>query len=122
MSSPTAVIVVPLLIHIEETSRSRGVISQESPEPGYIMVSLTVLVPNPIPAPSTFFSLELSPHFSHPHGICRHISTTPFVEDPETEPRQQGKQTPIDHVDKIPIPSQSHLCMFRRSPCIDSTA
>ena len=47
---------------------------------------------------------------------------TPFVEDPEPEPRQQGKQTPIDHVDKIPLPSQSRLRMFRRSPCIDSTA
>ena len=46
----------------------------------------------------------------------------PFVEDPEPEPRQQGKQTPIDHVDKILIPTQSRLCMFRRSPCIDSTA
>ena len=30
---------------------------------------------------------------------------TPFVEDPVTEPRQQGKQTPFDHVDKNPIPS-----------------
>ena len=29
----------------------------------------------------------------------------PFVEDPEPEPRQQGKKTPIDHVDKIPLPS-----------------
>ena len=38
---------------------------------------------------------------------------TPFVEDTVTvtEPRQQGKQTPIDHVDKIPLPSQSRLCM-----------
>ena len=42
---------------------------------------------------------------------------TPFIEDPVTKPRQQGKQTPIDHVYKIPIPSQSRLCMFRRSPC-----
>ena len=31
----------------------------------------------------------------------------PFVEEPETEPRQQGKQPPIDHVDKIPFPSHS---------------
>src|ERR1041385_4878603 len=46
----------------------------------------------------------------------------PFVEDPEPEPRQQGKQTPTDHVYKIPIPSQSRLCMFRRSPCIDAIA
>ena len=30
---------------------------------------------------------------------------TPFVEDPEPEPRQQGKQTPFDHVYKIPLPS-----------------
>src|SRR3954469_9372676 len=35
--------------------------------------------------------------------------TAPFVEDPEPEPRQQGKQTPIDHVDKIPIPSHVSL-------------
>src|SRR3954462_9234232 len=40
------------------------------------MVSLTVLVPNPIPAPSIFLSLASSPHFSHPYGICRHITTT----------------------------------------------
>ena len=33
----------------------------------------------------------------------------PFVEDPETEPRQQGKQTPFDHVDKIPLPSRVSL-------------
>src|SRR3954463_12575530 len=35
---------------------------------------------------------------------------TPFVEDTVCEPRQQGKQPPpIDHVDKIPLPSQSRL-------------
>jgi hypothetical protein len=33
----------------------------------------------------------------------------PFVEDPEPESRQQGKQTPIDHVDKIPLPSHVSL-------------
>ena len=33
----------------------------------------------------------------------------PFVEDPEIEPRQQGKQNPIDHVDKIPLPSHVSL-------------
>ena len=33
----------------------------------------------------------------------------PFVEDPEPEPRQQGKQTPIDDVDKIPLPSHVSL-------------
>src|SRR3954471_10633851 len=32
-----------------------------------------------------------------------------FVEDPEPEPRQQGKQTPIDHVNKIPLPSHVSL-------------
>src|SRR4051812_23033359 len=53
-----------------------GVISTESPESRYIVVSLTVLVLNPIPAPSTFLSLASSPHFSHPYGICRHITTT----------------------------------------------
>ena len=31
----------------------------------------------------------------------------PFVEDPETEPRQQGMLPPIDHVDKNPVPSLS---------------
>ena len=30
---------------------------------------------------------------------------TPFVEDTVCEPRQQGKKTPIDHVDKILLPS-----------------
>ena len=29
----------------------------------------------------------------------------PFVEDTVTEPRQQGKQPPFDHVDKNPFPS-----------------
>src|ERR1041385_5144663 len=46
-----------------------------------------------------------------------------FVEDPEPEPRQQGKQTPIHHVDKIPLPSHVSLmhcigCL----PCYVSTA
>src|SRR3954468_1177058 len=35
----------------------------------------------------------------------------PFVEDHETEPRQQGKQTPIDHVDKSHFPLMSRLCI-----------
>ena len=34
---------------------------------------------------------------------------TPSVEDTLYDPRQQGKQSPIDHIDKIPLPSQSHL-------------
>ena len=29
--------------------------------------------------------------------------------------RQQGKHPLFDHVDKIPVPSHSHLCMFRMS-------
>ena len=33
------------------------------------------------------------------------LEATPFVEDPMTEPRQQGKQPPFDHVDKNPFPS-----------------
>src|SRR4051812_13771592 len=45
--APGAVIVVQGLIDIEYTSRSRGVIFPESPEPGYIVVSFIVLVPNP---------------------------------------------------------------------------
>ena len=38
----------------------------------------------------------------------------PFVEDPDTEPRQQGKQPPppFDHVDKNPFPYQSRLCII----------
>src|ERR1041384_7510996 len=46
-------------IDIEETSRSRGVISMESPEPGYTVVSFTVSVLDPIPAPSTSPSSRL---------------------------------------------------------------
>ena len=38
---------------------------------------------------------------------------TSFVEDLDTEPRQQGKQPRIDRVDKNPIPSQSRLCINR---------
>ena len=38
---------------------------------------------------------------------------TPFVEDTIIEPRQQGKQTPFDHVDKDPFSSMSRLCMNR---------
>ena len=43
----------------------------------------------------------------------------PFVEDPEPEPRQQGKQPPLimsikSHFPLIP------LCMIRMLPCIDS--
>ena len=34
---------------------------------------------------------------------------TPFAEDSEPEPRQQGKQTSIDHVNKIPLPSHVSL-------------
>ena len=32
---------------------------------------------------------------------------TPFAEDPDTELRQQGKQPPFGHVEKIPFPSLS---------------
>ena len=52
-TAPGSVIVVPDLIDIEHTSGSMGVISLESLEPGYIVVSFTVLMLNPIPAPST---------------------------------------------------------------------
>ena len=45
--------------------------------------------------------------------VEREPKATPFVEDPMTEPRQQGKQPPFDHVDKNPFPSQSRLCMNR---------
>ena len=38
---------------------------------------------------------------------------TPSVEDTVYDPREQGKQTPIDHVDKIPLPSQSRLCIVQ---------
>ena len=36
----------------------------------------------------------------------------PFVEESETEPRQQGKQPPIYHVDKTQFPLIL-LCMYR---------
>ena len=39
------------------------------------------------------------------------LEATPFLEDTVCEPRQQGKQTPFDHVDKNPFPSQSRLCI-----------
>src|SRR4051812_34514675 len=46
---------------------------------------------------------------------------TPFVEDPDTEPRQQGKQPPppIDHVDKTHFPLIL-LCMNRILAYFDS--
>ena len=92
------------------------------------------------------FKMECSTHQYHEHHHCNlihvivhctlcwsydcHVADRsgagtrdhPLRWRPVTEPRQQGKQTPIDHVYKIPFPSQSRLCMFRRSPCIDSTA
>src|SRR3954470_4938544 len=45
---------------------------------------------------------------------------TPFVEDPDTEPRQQGKQPP-----PLIMSIKTHfplflLCMIRMLPCIDS--
>ena len=49
-------------------------------------------------------------YFASLFVVCRveveqEQEAAPFVEDPNTEPRQQGKQTLIDHVDKIPLPS-----------------
>ena len=43
---------------------------------------------------------------------------TPEEEEEECQydPRQQGKQTPIDQVYKNPFLSHSHLCMFRMLP------
>ena len=43
-------------------------------------------------------------------NVCRievesESEITPSVEDIVYEPRSQGKQTPIDHVDKFPLPS-----------------
>ena len=79
--------------------------------------------------------MELSTHVDHEHHItilfmwlriCIYIDpmivmllieverepeATPFIEDTVYDPRQEGKQTPIDHVDKNPFPSQSRLCM-----------
>src|SRR3954466_13871727 len=82
LSSQIAVIVVLVLIHIEETSRSRGVISQESPEPGYIVVSFTVLVLNPILAPSTFSPSRLPLSFAIPMASAgtyrRHLASQIF--------------------------------------------
>ena len=58
-----------------QTSRIRGFISHESPEPGYIAVSFIVHVPNPASGTSSIY-FGLVPFFSHPHGICHYISTT----------------------------------------------
>ena len=57
-------------------------------------------------------------YFASLFVVCRlevepEQEAAPFVEDPETEPRQQGKQPPpIDHVDKNPFPLFP-LCMIR---------
>ena len=53
-------------------------------------------------------------YFSTLFVVCRievepEQEAAPFVEDPEPEPCQQGKQPPIDHVDKNPFPSHSLL-------------
>ena len=66
---------------------------------------------------STFNHVLVHCTYVAPFDCCLSIEVepepeiTPFVEDTVFEPRQQGKQTPIDHVDKIPLPSQSHLCI-----------
>ena len=62
------------VIAYSQTSRSKGVISNESPEPGYIVVSFIARVPNPTSGTSSIH-FGLVPFFSHPHGICRYIST-----------------------------------------------
>ena len=60
---------------------------------------------------STFNHVFVHCTYFAPFDCCLSIEVepeqeaAPFVEDPYTEPRQQGKQTPIDHVDKIPLPS-----------------
>ena len=69
---------------------------------------------------STFNHVIVHCTYVAPFDCCLSIEVepeqeaAPFVEDPETEPRQQGKQPPpIDHVDKNPIPSLFLLCMNR---------
>ena len=67
--------------------------------------------------PSTYELVHCT-YFASLIIVCRievepEPEATPFVEDPHTEPRQQGKQPPFDHVNKNPIPSLSHLCMNR---------
>src|SRR3954470_21877994 len=48
---------------------------------------------------------------------------TPEEEDHRKNRVSSARQAnPIGHIYKIPIPSQSRLCMIRRSLCIDSTA
>ena len=57
--------IVERVIAYSQTRRSKGVISHESPEPGYIAVSFIVLVPNPASSTtSTHFGPVLL--FSHP--------------------------------------------------------
>ena len=62
---------------------------------------------------STFNHVIVHCTYVAPFDCCLSIEVepepeaAPFVEDPETEPRQQGKQPPIDHVDKNPFPSLS---------------
>ena len=65
-SSETAqgALIVARVIASVQLSRSRGVISTESPEPGYIVVS-PCLSPIPLPAPSTLSS-DLSPSLAIP--------------------------------------------------------
>src|ERR1041384_7511331 len=53
-------------------------------------------------------------HIASLFVVCRvevepEQEAAPFVEDSEPESRQQGKQTPIDHVEKIPLPSHVSL-------------
>src|SRR4051812_24782776 len=47
--------------------------------------------------------------------VCYRIEVEPEVipeaEDCQYDPRQQGKQTPIDHVDKNPFLSHSCICI-----------
>ena len=62
---------------------------------------------------STFNHVLVHCIYFAPLGCCLSIEVepeqeaAPFIEEPDTEPRQQGKQHPIDHVDKNPVPSHS---------------
>ena len=57
---------------------------------------------------STFNHVIVHYNYVAPFDCCLSIEVepkqevAPFVEDPETKPRQQGKQPPIDHVDNNP--------------------
>src|SRR3954464_1387310 len=81
--------------------RTRGVISTESPEPGYIVVFHRV-------CPHSRFRYHRHqprsvPLFSHPHGICRHQTTTTCEKLCHPRGKHQSETRSEDpHTKKLP--------------------